>query len=677
MFAPKLPTLTDAIARLETKLGPGLTDSQQIIPEEVSFRGWCDQLSEAGLKVDGKPFRLDNRPCMAWIYDQFPTTREEAFGMTLVIRKCAQVGFTVMEMLAGIYYALKFSPCFVGFYLPDMKLAGAKSTHRFMPVIRTIPDAYNRLRATDSIDGVKRGEGNVMIRQMGESRFHFLWTSGKAMTESFPMDVLSFDEVQEMLVADMEATQERMSGSSIRFCMMGSTAKWPDADIDYWYKLGTRHAFWTRCPHCHRHQRMDEEGVFPKCIRFDDLTDEYRYICVSCGGWIDDPQYGEWRAENEEALTHSGIKSITFHQMLSPTVSAREVLTKYERATSMQNFYNRVLGRPYTDPSEIPINMEVLNKCVEAGRAENVQWKSRASHTFMGLDQMGHFNVAVVKERLPSGRQGVIHVEEIFSDDPFARCDELMANYGVEVCCVETLPNYNDAKRFAARHLGRVFLAQYGDLKDDQFVWGDAVVSKADRKTELEERDRYVVTLNQYKCMQTAFGRLLKQTCLFPDPDGLRQEIIEKGQRRVCAVLREHVFLHFTKTALVVERSEEAKKKYLKEFRTRVVKVGIDPHFSYANMLCDVAWARINGTGSLILPGHTATEEKRKHAEAMNMPGLPIHIVDMIRSVSEAMENTCGACEAYDSERKFCRERTLLVRAEDPGCPVFVRYEAP
>jgi len=663
--------LGKVLARLETKFGPGLTDGQKFIPEEMTFRQWCEKLATEGLKVDRKPFKLDNRPCMAWVYDQFPTTREEAYGLTLVLMKCAQVGFTVLEMLAAIYYGLKFMPCFVGIYLPDMKLAAAISTNRFMPIMRTT-DAYKLLRKGD--DGApKRGEGNVMIRTMGDSNFGFFWTSGKAMTESFPVDVLCFDEVQEMTIDDVEKTAERMSGSEIRFQFMGSTANWPDADIHHWYKLGTRHSFWTLCKSCGRHERLDE--AFPACIKFDPTIDDYRYCCVHCGGWIDDPQCGEWRAEDDDALIYRGIKSISFHQMLSPTVSAREILDKYTRATSMQNFYNRVLGRPYSDPSQIPINQEVLNKCVAAGAAAGVQWRDRGVNTYMGIDQMGRFNVVLIKERLADGRQATIHAEEIYDPDPFARCSELMDRYGVAVCCVEKNPNFNDAHRFANRHLGRVFLADYADLKDDMLVWKDAVVTKADRKTEFEERERYVVTLNQYKCMQVAFARMLNQTCLFPDPDGLMQDIIEKGEKRRVAILRERVFLHFTKTALIVERKveSEGKKKPvgIKEFRTRVVKVGIDPHFSYANMLCDVAWARAWGTTSLTIPQAGSTvEERRVQSIEKNMPGLPIPVLQMLDPLPRG--EVCGACYSFDANGSRCRDRDLLVGANDQGCHLFV-----
>ena len=248
--------LSQMIARLEEKTGYRV-NAVGIAPG-VTFRAWCEQLGRGtkpdgsdGLKVDGKRFKLDDRPAMAWIYDQVPSTEDEAYRLVLVLMKCAQVGFTVMEMLAAIYLGLRFGPATIGMFLPDMNLAGLKSTERFMPIVRSAPSVH-KLMTQDAPDGSgrKQGEGNVNRRRIGEALFVFSWTSGRATTESVPMDVLSFDEVQEMTLEQMEKTIERLSASELRFTLMGSTANWPDADIDHWYKRGSRHRFHTTCPTC-------------------------------------------------------------------------------------------------------------------------------------------------------------------------------------------------------------------------------------------------------------------------------------------------------------------------------------------------------------------------------------------------------------------------------------------
>lgn len=658
-----------------------LTDAQRVIGPTETFREWCERLEQEGLKVDGHPFTLSNRPAMRFIYDMIPSNAAEAFNRTDVIMKCTQVGFTVMEMLAMIYLAVKFSPAKIGMFMPVRDLASGKSTDRFMPIVRTVPTVHKLMLQGEK--GVKKGgEGNVLTRNLGASIFHFLWTSGKASTESNPMDVVSFDEVQEMAIADMEKTRERMSASRIRYTLMGSTANWPDSDIHWWYKRGTQYQFHTRCPHCGIGQVLDEN--FPQCIGYDpdapklvqrpgqeQAFGEYRYRCNSCEGWIDDPQEGEWIPKAPDA----DIRSVHFPQFLSPTISPREMIEAYHNADDMKNYFNRKLGKPYTDPSQVPVNLEMLNQCAEDGIAAGLQWKTRARNTFMGIDQMGNFNVAILKERMPDGRQAVVHVEYIFTRptkefpdaSPFDRCDELMAEYGVQLCVLETLPNYNDAKRFAQRHPGKVFLAGYGNMQDEMLRWGDAPkMNASDRRTSEDELDRYTVTLDQYKCMQVSMARFQKRLCLFPDPMALVQEYLEKGEKKLIPVCKDVAFFHFTRTALIAEKDEEEKK-----FKRRVVKVGIDPHTSYANMLCDVAWARAFGTSTFILPDVGAPERQPLSPEAIHMPEEMKAVMEEIIAVRYAGD-VCGRCINFNHETNMCREIGMYVKPKDPGCAGFI-----
>ena len=653
------------------------TDEQRALRPGETFLQWCERLEQQGLLVDGKPFTLSDRPAMRFIYDLIPSTVEDASKRVDVIMKCTQVGFTVMEMLAMIYLALRFAPAKIGMFMPSQMLASGKSSERFLPIVRTVPEVY-ALMTEKQASGGRGGEGNILIRNMGSSRFHFLWTTGKTATESFPMDVLSFDEVQEMAIADMEKTRERLSASAIRYTLMGSTANWPDADIHWWYKRGTQHQFHTECPNCGEHQVLDEH--FPDCIGYDPeaprviaresgLLGEYRYRCHACKGWIDDPQRGEWRAKNP----NSEIRSVHFPQFLSPTISPRDIIEAYHNADDMKNFFNRKLGKPYTDPSQVPVNLEMLNECAKEGMALGLQWRRNGRGMFMGLDQMGSFIVAVIKERLPDGRQAVAHLEYIYisptAEDPDAspwrRCDELMEAYGIQCCVVETLPNYDSAKSFARRHDGKVFLAQYQKIEDDMLRWGDAPkLDTSERRTDEELRDRYTVSLDQYKCMQVSMARFQKRFCLFPDPDGLVQEVLEKGKREMKPVCKDLAFFHFTRTALVAEKDEEEKK-----FKRRVVKVGIDPHTSYANMLCDVAWARAHGTSMFLLPD--VSKPKDPSVDQVLQQFTPqVHEL-LQEALTVPQGDVCGRCLAFADGA--CSERSgLSVKASSPGCVLFL-----
>jgi hypothetical protein len=297
----------------------------------------------------------------------------------------------------------------------------------------------------------------------------------------------------------------------------------------------------------------------------------------------------------------------------------------------------------------------------EAGVKAGLAWKTSGRDTFMGIDQMGSFNAVIIKERMPDGRQATIHVEAVFDLDPFERCADMMKQYGVAVCVVEQLPNVNDARKFANRFAGRVFLASYADLRDSSMVWGDDL-SRSDKRTEEGDRTRYTVSLNQYKCMQTSLYRIKNLQCLFPDPDGIVQDVLDGKKEKRIPLLRDWVFLHFTKTALIVEQDEQQRKP-----RAKVVKVGIDPHYSYANMLCDVAWARSYGATTFIFPDQGGDVSDKRDAVDAAMPGLPSGILNAF-NIPEG--DVCGRCVSFLDGK--CVERGFTVRPSDQGCHLFV-----
>lgn len=647
------------------------------IPDGMTFRAWCEDLASRGMKVDRKPFTLADRGALVPIYDAIPSTRAEAAGRLLVVQKATQLGLTVWETLADLYMAKKWGPVNIGLFLPDQATASFKSERRFMPIARSVPELYRELTHRMDEEGQDRriGEGNVLTREFADSLLMFLWTTGKVTTESRPMDIVSLDEVQEMALDQIDKVRARLGDSDVAFTLMLSTANMPELDINFWYREGTQEVWHTECPHCHALSDLsDPVGVFPaKSIVYNTgqiasaPENEYLWACPACGGWIEDPQQGHYIPQNPGA--DPKIRSFLLPRTISPRMTPRMMMEQWGRARTgdqKKSFYNRTLARPYIDADQLPVTMTHCLACVEEGRRAGVVWETTGRDTFMGIDQMGGFNTVIVKRRLPDGRQALIHVEAIWGEEPFERCEVLMRQYGVAVCVVETLPNINSARRFANHFPRRVFLAGYGDLRDDAMIWGDDL-SKSDRRTAEEDRTRYTVTLNQYRCMQATLYRVRDRMCLFPDPDLLIQDVIDNGQSKRIPILRDWVFYHLTKTALVVEENEETRKP-----RAKVRKVGIDPHFSFAAMLCDVAWTRSYGMSSIFMPDAVPVGSGLDAAARMEkaMPGIPREILAVVASVPDG---TCGRCDAF--EDGLCTERQLKVQARDVGCPLFVARE--
>jgi hypothetical protein len=639
-------------------------DQAILIPEDMTFREWCETLGQQGLKVDGHAFTLANRRSLWEIYDHIPTHAEDAFGKTLVLQKGAQMGLTVFEILANLYMAIKFAPCKVLMYLPDRSMAAYKSSQRFMPILRSAPSIYP-LIATDG-----RNEGNTLTRVMPGlgSNFLFLWTSGRdgGVTESFPGDVLSLDECQGMTLEQIDRVRERLSASRIRFTLMLSTPMYPEMDVNAHFLRGTQHRFHTRCgcddgvvlTDVFLRAAISSAGSLPikyNRDQYDGAPEDFVYFCPTCDAWIPDPQAGEWRPTQPEAT------AISYHmsQILSPTVTPREMMEAWGGARTIpqkESFFRRKLGTPYIDPSQAPISLDLLRRCVQEGLRLGVGWKKSGKRTVMGVDQMGSFSCVTIAERLDCGKIAVIHVEAVYALDPWSRLDELMVAYGVQICVAEQLPSIDSARQFAKRWEGRVFLiTSYGDM-EDMVVWGDTAWSKTEVKTDEAFRDRHTVRADQYRVMSWAFARLAEQFIVFPDPAGLQQEILEAGMGKVGPIL-DMAFLHYTKTGLVIDQDDEERKT-----RRRVIKLGMDPHFSFALMALCIGWFRAHGTATFILP----TEPT---AARLDMPGLPEHVVSAIEDATQP--GTCGACVSFDAARGWCTERNLLVRNIDPACGLF------
>ena len=648
-------------------IAPEVGVAEPLIPPGMGFRAWCNSLAAQGLKVDGHPFNLDNRQALWEIYDQIPSNAEEAFGRTLVLQKGAQMGLTVFETLANIYMAVKFAPCKVLMYLPDRSIAADKSAHRFLPILRTIPVLYSYITQGAS-------EGNILTRAMPalDSGFKFLWTSGKAggVTESFPGDVLSLDEVQGMALEQIDVVSERLSGSRIKYRLMLSTPLWPEMDINAWFLAGDQRKFHTTCgcddgvvlTDVAMDAALHNSGKFPVAFndgRWADAPDDFVYYCPECGDWIPDPQVGRWVAHNPGAA----IVSYHMSQILSPTITARDLIEAWGRADTAarrQNFFNRKLGTPFADANQVLVTLETLRRCTEAGQRAGVVWKQTATGAFMGVDQMGSFSVVTVADRLSDGRMAIIHVEAIYALDPWARLDALMLQFGIVICVIEQLPNIDSARLFSKRHEGKVWLiTSYGDLED--FVsWGDVLVTKSDRKTGSEFRDRYTLRADQYRVLDWAASRLREQYIVFPDPLALIQEVRDGGVGKPAPVLSEMFWLHYTKCGLVLEDDEEQRKT-----KRRVIKLGLDPHAAFSLMALCLAWFRSFGTSHFILP------EVRGAAGAAATPGasavgLPSQVVEWMTPAA----GTCGVCLEFKAGQ--CSARQVSVQAGDPACDWFV-----
>jgi len=162
--------------------------------------------------------------------------------------------------------------------------------------------------------------------------------------------------------------------------------------------------------------------------------------------------------------------------------------------------------------------------------------------------------------------------------------------------------------------------------------------------------------------MQVSCNRFRTYQCLFPAGEKW-QDILAAGKMQKAEMLKEMVFPHLTHVALVVEENEQTGKK-----RPKVVKVGMDPHFAYANMLCDVAWARNLGVSTIMLPPLSVPVDDGLAKVQETLSKAPVAPL-----VTVAPPGKCGSCAAFQDG--LCADRGFRVGPTDAGCVGYIQRE--
>ena len=572
-----------------------------------------------GLKVDNFPFRWEGFEYLEAIYRDIRFTgpeNEDGFSLTLMCG--AQVAKSVTAFLSCIHMPLYFWGRYFGYYLPDEKMANDFSAERFKPMARGIPEIKPLWGNDPTSDDNEKQTDKKGVRSIGPSKVIFSYMGGKTSTEGWPLLGVCFDEARRMLDTEIELVRERMSHSPYPIEMMFSTAGFPDINIDKAYKKSNQNRFHSGCK-CTDGVILSD--VFPNCIgeklpgmtpAFRDLPDHF-YICPACKTIILNPRAGFWRSHNPAS------RRIGYHipQTLSCAQTPGKILQAFRDAKNIQEFYNSKLGAAYLAKEARIVTEEILRATVNL----DLKWLETGRNFAMGIDQMGGFNVITIRYWGPKADIGLhksrlAHLEIAYADDPWDRCCELMAQYDISVCVADAVPNFNEARRFAKKFPGRVFLAEYnytpekGD--DDICEWGDRPKkTNSQKKASDETINKFRVRINRYLALEWNLKKFADRLKEQPNEKTLEMEIVDELGHRKTDLLCENVYwVHLQKLARVQETNEETG-----ETKMNFVNLGLDPHFAHADLYCELALSRINPDGSGLAFADYGRKSKQKSAK--------------------------------------------------------------
>ena len=383
------------------------------------------------------------------------------------VMKAAQMGLTEVAINVA-FHTVDIKKRDVLYVLPTALNASDFSKSRFNTAL--LHSSYLKGLFTDT--------NTVGLKQAGGVSLYIRGSRGDSNLKSIPVSCMVLDEMDEMDIKQVWLALERLSGhlAKNRFVFSLSTPTIPQFGIHKLFLQGTQEHFYFKCPRCGRRT----EFTFPECLEIcgETITDpdvrRSHLICKECKKKIEHEEKLDFL---KDAFWEPTIKvdedhrSFYINQMYSYTVTPHDLALAYFRGigdeAAMVEFHNSKQGLPYIPDggqvTESEIDVSIQNYFKEEQRPDIGTDRC----IVMGIDQ-GKFNNIVVVEFLLNGTMDlnasafakVLWMGKRPGDD-FTNLDPLMREWQVRACVIDADPQINDARRFAKRFPGYVYLCRY------------------------------------------------------------------------------------------------------------------------------------------------------------------------------------------------------------------------
>jgi hypothetical protein len=417
--------------------------------------------------------------------------------------KGAQLGVTEVAINRALYTIdrLKRDVLYV---LPTAKNASKFSKARFGNALALSPYLKDIFTDTNSVD----------LKQAGANSLYISGSRGDNNLKSIPASELILDELDEFDERAILLALERLSGQLHKHVWGISTPTTPNHGIHKQYLKSTQEHFMFKCPSCSRtidlkwpdSVEICGEGVSdPKC------HDSY-LKCTECHAKLphqDKPNFlskAIWipQAPNPNP-EHRG-----FHisQLYSFTVTPGELVEAHHRGfgdeAASQEFHNSKLGLPFIGDGAC-VTDDMLNRALRHHTKDDPRPNRGGDRIItMGVDQ-GKWSYVEVCEwffdqysrDLNVSAHAKVLYEGKFHESMYDQeLDRLMREWQVLACVIDADPYTMEARRFARRFPGYVWLCRYRK----------GVTAKEIAITE-EEEDAPVATVDRTHWLSAALGR--------------------------------------------------------------------------------------------------------------------------------------------------------------------------
>ncbi len=409
------------------------------------------------------------------------------------VRKATQMGFTeaeVIDSLHGCIYGRY--PKGVLYLFPTRNDVTDFSAARFKPLITENPYAIGRYVRDTNRENLKKVGGGLIYFRSG-------FVAG-ATLKSIPVDKVDFDEFDEMSMAARGLAIKRMARSEVQKETYLANPTLPDYGVDKIYEEESDRRTWEiKCSKCGKHSSLEryfppgEPGKHVECL--ERLKDgRVIRLCPKCRDRELYTRDGVWVARNPERTEY--MEGYWISHLNNILTNPKEILDRYELLDTLKpfevaQFWNLDIGIGYVDAANRLSVEQVLALCGTDG----IPTKDIGPCS-MGVDQGNDIHV-VIGKRLPD--KGKIVYVGVHKD--WEELDPLMDHFNVSCCVVDALPEQRNARAFAGRHEGSVYLNYYNEHQKGAYNWNS--------------KD-YIVMCNRTESLDASHKEIMEEAVILP-----------------------------------------------------------------------------------------------------------------------------------------------------------------
>jgi hypothetical protein len=410
--------------------------------------------------LDGRPFTFERHEYLIEPYqDDHPHQVE---------MKAAQLGLTSRAILKAVHKARYGSYRGILYLFPNKTDVTDFSKGRVDPLIDENPETIGKwIKNTDSANIKRIWDCYVYLRGM----------ASRVGLKSVPIDFIILDEMDEAAQNAINMALERMAHSEHKEVLKLSNPTINDYGIDKAFQETDQRYWLLKCEKCGEYTCL--EDTFPDCLIT--VNDRVIRACQRCKSELN-PSIGQWVAKRPSITDKRGRH---YSQLFSHYVDPADILHQFRTTNDLQNFYNLKIGIAYVEATNRLTVEEVLSLCGNEGIAD-----SDPGPCFLGVDQGKDLHVVIgKKDRNVAGK--IVHLAVCKNWEDL---DRLMKNFHVSRCVVDALPETRNARAFAERHKGRVFLNYYNIRQKGSYAWNEKeLIVQCNRTESLDASHREIL----------------------------------------------------------------------------------------------------------------------------------------------------------------------------------------